>query len=66
MGVAVISQDLTEQKQAGTKIQEQFDELVRWQNVTLNREGRVQELKREVNQLCAQLGKPTRYPSQED
>ncbi|MBI5303974.1 MAG: response regulator [Chloroflexi bacterium] len=64
IGVAVISQDLTERKHAEEKIKHQLNELQRWHDVTLNREGRVQELKHEVNQLCARLGEPLRYPSQ--
>jgi len=61
-----VIKDITERKEAEEKIKQQLDELLRWHNVTLNREGRAQELKREVNQLCAQLGEPIRYPSQEE
>jgi PAS domain S-box-containing protein len=38
-------------------------ELGRWHNVMLGREGRVLEVKREVNELLARLGQPPRYPS---
>jgi hypothetical protein len=31
----------------------------------LNREDRVQELKREVNEICCRIGETARYPSQE-
>ena len=39
----------------------QLDELLRWQKLMLDREGRVQELKAEVNELLAQLDLPMRY-----
>jgi PAS domain S-box-containing protein len=42
---------------------EQVEELRRWQQVTLGREGRVLAMKKEVNSLLAQHGQPPRYPS---
>jgi PAS domain S-box-containing protein len=53
-----------ERKKDEEKIRHQLNELQRWYDVTLNREERVYELKREVNQLLAQLNRPVRYPSQ--
>ena len=44
----------------------QLDELRRWQQVTLGREGRVLTMKKEVNSLLAELGLPPRYPSAVD
>ncbi|HSG22559.1 MAG TPA: PAS domain-containing protein, partial [Azonexus sp.] len=40
-----------------------IDELRRWQQLTLGREGRVLELKREVNALLVHLGEAPRYGS---
>ena len=57
--------DLTKRKQAEERIESQLDELRRWQDVMLGREGRIQELKREVNEFCRCLGESVRYPSQE-
>lgn len=54
-------EDRTERMRAERKIQEQLDELVRWQKVVVGREDRIQELKMEVNRLLADLGKPARY-----
>ena len=65
VGVLATARDITERKQAEAQINEQMDELRRWQDVTLGREGRVIELKHEVNQLLAQAGLPPRYPSAE-
>jgi PAS domain S-box-containing protein len=44
-------------------LDKQLDELRRWQQVTLGREGRVLAMKKEVNSLLAELGQPPRYPS---
>ncbi len=64
IAVEGIAHDITERKQIERKIQEQLDELSRWHEVTLNREDRVQELKREINILLERLGEPIRYSSQ--
>jgi hypothetical protein len=45
---------------------EQLRELQRWHDVTLGRETRVLELKREVNELLAQAGLPPKYQSVRD
>ncbi|GEM_PF-610539 len=55
--------DITERKQAEEKIKIQLDELQRWHNAMIGREGRVLEVKREVNELLARLGEPPRYSS---
>jgi PAS domain S-box-containing protein len=48
---------------AAATLEKQLDELHRWQQVTLGREGRVLAMKKEVNSLLAELGQPPRYPS---
>ena len=55
--------DITERKQAEIQLQEQLNELRRWNNVTVGREERILDLKREVNELLAKAGQPTRYAS---
>ncbi len=57
--------DITELKQAERDMARQMDELRRWQLVTLGREDRIAELKREVNELSARLGRPAPYSSPE-
>lgn len=57
--------DITEKKRAEEKIRRQLLELQTWQNMILDREDRVQELKREVNEQLERLGDPIRYPSQQ-
>jgi PAS domain S-box-containing protein len=53
--------DVTERKQAEEKIDRQLRELERWRQVTLNREDRVQSLKREVNDALEHSGQAARY-----
>lgn len=56
----------TESERAQVKMAEQLDELQRWQQVMLGREGRVIEMKKEVNSVLAAHGQPPRYPSAMD
>ncbi len=58
--------DISGRKKDEERIQRQIEELQRWQMVTLGREDRNRELKREVNELLNRLGEPIRYPSQEN
>lgn len=55
--------DIHEMKLNTAKIQDQLNELRRWNEAMLDREGRVLELKREVNALLVAGGKPVRYTS---
>ena len=55
--------DVTVLKLSDERLRAQLDELHRWQQVTLGREGRVLELKREVNVLLSRLGELPRYGS---
>ena len=55
--------DITKRIEAEEKNRDQFEELRRWYDVTLNRENRVIELKQEVNELLVSMGKPIRYAS---
>lgn len=57
--------DIHERKTAEEQVRAHRDELRRWQAVMLDREERVQELKREVNLLCVRAGEAPRYTSQE-
>ncbi len=62
-GMISSGRDITDRKQAEAKINEQMAELKRWYHVTLGREDRVIELKRQVNNLLAEFGRPPLYAS---
>jgi len=55
------ARDITEQRRTDQQLKEQLAELRRWQQAMLGREGRVAELKAEVNALLAQAGRALRY-----
>ena len=55
--------DVTERQQAEEKSQGQQEELQRWCRVTVGREERLHQLKREVDELLHRLGEPARYGS---
>lgn len=59
-------QDITRRKQTDEAIASQLVELRRWQSATLGREGRIAELKREVNALAEQLGQVRPYATPEE
>ena len=54
---------ITERKRAEAAVKAQLSELQRWHEVTLGREDRILDLKREVNALRARMGDPPRYTS---
>ncbi|MBM3493242.1 MAG: PAS domain S-box protein, partial [Armatimonadetes bacterium] len=56
--------DITDRKRAEAEAERQLDELRRWQAVTVGREERIMELRREVNDLARRLGAPAPYPEQ--
>ncbi len=64
-GIIVSVRDVSERQQAETEKARQLDELRRWYAATLGREGRIAELKHEVNALARRLGEPPPYPSAE-
>ena len=66
VGTMAVFTDISERKRAEAQLAEQLDELRRWHAVTLGREMRVLELKREVNALLRRLNEPIRYPSAEE
>lgn len=60
-----ILRDITEQKASEQTVRTQLAELQRWQAATLGREGRIQELKREVNRLQQKLDGTIEYSSEQ-
>ena len=62
-GLAGFAQDITERKQAEEKLKKSMDEIERFNRLMVGREGRVIEMKKEVNSLLAELGKEPEYKS---
>ena len=62
-GYLGIASDLTLRKRDEEKLRAMLAELERFNRVMMNREERVVELKREINQLLAATGRPAAYPS---
>jgi PAS domain S-box-containing protein len=60
-GFAVSARDITKRKEAQQKSEKHLKELEQWYLVTLDREGRVRELKSEVNKLLSKLGEQAKY-----
>ncbi len=58
-----VNHDITLRKQAAEALRTQLEELQRWHAVTLQREERILDLKRQINDLLVQTGQPPRYSS---
>lgn len=54
-------QDISKRKIDEARIIEQLHELRRWHAITLGREDRILELKREVNEILSEAGLPPKY-----
>jgi PAS domain S-box-containing protein len=56
--------DVTAQRETEAELQRQLQELQRWHAVTVDRTERNRELKKEVNDLLMELGRPPKYGGQ--
>jgi two-component system CheB/CheR fusion protein len=61
LGYVKIMRDLTESKQAQEDLEQQMEELTRFNAAAVARESRMIELKKEINELSQQLGEGPRY-----
>lgn len=61
LGGVTVNHDNTERKRAEEELARQLKELQSWHNLTLDRETRTLELKKEVNELLRRLNEPPRY-----
>ena len=55
--------DITQRKESEQKIMLQLEELRRWHEITLGREERIMELKKEINEQLIAQGESPRYES---
>ncbi len=63
VGLVGMTLDITERKSNEQKLQESLAEIERFNKLMLGREGRVLEVKKEVNALLAELGREPAYLS---
>ncbi len=61
-GIILNLRDVTERKRNAEVLMQKIEELERFQRLTVGREIRIIELKKEVNMLCKESGKPAKYP----
>ncbi len=62
IGVSKTAHDITERKHTEEELRRHVEEMERFNLVSVGRELRMVELKKEVNELCARLSEPPRYP----
>ncbi|MDA3813957.1 MAG: PAS domain-containing protein [Candidatus Cloacimonetes bacterium] len=53
--------DITERKQAGEKLKSKLEQLEMFNNITVDRELKINETRKEVNELLKQMGKDPKY-----
>jgi two-component system, chemotaxis family, CheB/CheR fusion protein len=61
-GVVITFVDISALKEAEQQLQENIDELKRFNQAMVSRESRMIELKKEVNEVAKRLGEQPRYP----
>ena len=66
IGTRAMFVDITDRKRAEEQLNEQLEELRRWNKAVKGREMRILNLKREVNKLLVKAGLPARYSSAEE
>ena len=59
--VLAVIRDISERKQAEEALRREKEQLEQVNKVMMNREGRILELKRQVNELLTELGRPSQY-----
>ena len=53
--------DITERKRVEIELRKNLEDLEQFKQVTVDRENRMIELKKQVNKLCEDIGKPSKY-----
>ncbi|MEI6089939.1 MAG: PAS domain S-box protein [bacterium] len=61
IGVQIISQNITGRKEAEHKLEHKINELQRFNDLTVNRELKMVDLKKEINDLHRRLGENEKY-----
>lgn len=66
IGIIEDFRDISPIKKAELQLKKQLNELKRYKEVTIGREMRVIELKKEINDLCRKYNEPVKYSSTEE
>lgn len=61
-----IARDLSQEDEVKAQLKGQLDELSRWRDLTLDREERIMDLKREINAMLKDSGQAPKYSSVSD
>ncbi len=59
--IVSVIRDINEQKEAEEQLKEKLGELQKFQEITVDRELKMMELKKEINALCKKCGKKPKY-----
>ena len=62
VGISTVARDITDRKRAENELRTSNENLARFNRAAVDRELRMIELKKEINALCAELGRPQPYP----
>lgn len=65
-GIVVSIEDITDRKEREAALEQSMEELGRFNEAMIGREERIIELKKEINDLLAELGRPPAYQSPTD
>jgi two-component system CheB/CheR fusion protein len=65
-GIVLTFIDITERRRAVAVLEQQTEELLRFNQAMVGREERMVELKKEINELCQRLNEPKRYLTEFD
>jgi PAS domain S-box-containing protein len=60
-GLAIFAVDITERKRAEEKLHQNIAELEQFSKLSVGREDRMIELKKEINEMLRELGQPEKY-----
>jgi len=61
IGTLVVIRDMSERKKVQEELEEKMNDLIRFQNLTVDREMTMIELKKEVNELLEKAGHKLKY-----
>jgi PAS domain S-box-containing protein len=61
--IVSVVRNITDSKNAMQNLKAKIEELEKYKNVTVNREVKMVDLKKEINELCKQMNREPKYPN---